>query len=79
MKDKRRVIKSCMQRLRNTFPLSVAEVGLHDSHSEAEIALVLVNSDGKLVNSILDKAEDFLDQLGDALLISFRYELLTGL
>jgi len=44
LKDKRRVVKSLIERLHQRYRVSIAETGFHDLHQRAEITLALVTS-----------------------------------
>lgn len=46
LKEKRTVVRSLKDRLRNKFNVSVAETGFQDVHDRAEITVALVASDG---------------------------------
>ncbi|MGA9174403.1 MAG: DUF503 domain-containing protein [Thermoactinomyces sp.] len=56
LKDKRRVIKSLQDKIRNKFNLSVAEVGKQDDRQLTEIAVVGVGSSNKVVEQELHQA-----------------------
>ncbi|MHB9035355.1 MAG: DUF503 domain-containing protein [Armatimonadota bacterium] len=60
LKDKRQVIKSLLDSIRNKFNASAAEVGHLDSHRRAEVAFVCVSNEQALVNRMLNK---ILDQI----------------
>ena len=46
LKDKRRVVKSLIDRVHQRYRLSVAETGFHDLHQRAEIAVAAVTTMG---------------------------------
>jgi uncharacterized protein YlxP (DUF503 family) len=54
LKDKRRVIKSIADRLRNDFPVAVAETDFQDTWNRAEIGIAAVGNDTRFLNSMLD-------------------------
>ena len=55
LKEKRQVVKAVIHRLRETFNVSVAEVGSNDIHQRAEIGVAAVGNDRGLMNAVLDK------------------------
>jgi uncharacterized protein YlxP (DUF503 family) len=55
LKDKRRVVKSVIARLRNEFNIAVAEVGQLDSHQTAMIAVVTVSGDKDYAHGLLTR------------------------
>lgn len=76
LKEKRSVVRSLKDRLRNTFNVSVAETGLQDVHGRAEISIALVATDGRFAESVLDKADLFVQDSGRALVVRVHRELL---
>jgi uncharacterized protein YlxP (DUF503 family) len=63
LKQKRGVVRSIIQRVRNRFNLSVAEVGGQDTWQRAEIGLGIVGSDETYVRRQLEKALAFIEDL----------------
>ncbi|MCK4276890.1 MAG: DUF503 domain-containing protein [Phycisphaerae bacterium] len=53
LKDKRRALKSFKDRLRNKHNVSVAEVNNQDNHRKAVLAIVMVGSERRYVESAL--------------------------
>ena len=53
LKDKRRVIKSVIDRVKNRFNVSIAEVGLQNAYQSAVISVVSVSSDQHHLNKVL--------------------------
>ncbi|MGD9503891.1 MAG: DUF503 domain-containing protein [Syntrophobacteraceae bacterium] len=76
LKDKRRVVKSLIEKSRNRFNVSVAEVADQDLHQRATIAVAVVSADGGLVNAILDKIIAYMDSLHLADLADHEIELI---
>ena len=65
LKDKRRLIKSLVQRARSRFPsLSLTEVDSLDLKNKATIGLGYVSNDASLVNSVLEKVVSFIESTG---------------
>ena len=64
LKEKRRIVKTVIARLRNSFNASVAEVADNDVHQRAVVGFALVGNDQGLINSKIDKmfnlAEEFV-------------------
>ena len=56
LKDKRRVVKSVIARLRNEYNVAVAEVDAHDQWQRAVIAIVTVSTDAGHAHGLLEKA-----------------------
>ena len=77
LKGKRKVVKSVIARLQNTFNASVAEIGANDSHQRAEIGLALVGNDRRRINSKLDKALNFVEALKMVEIIDSEMEIIN--
>ncbi len=77
LKGKRKVVKAIIQRIRNNFNVSVAEVGSNDIHQSAEIGFALVGNDRKVINSKIDKIFNLTDALGLAEVIDMDMEIIT--
>ncbi|RME81840.1 MAG: DUF503 domain-containing protein [Caldilineae bacterium] len=56
LKDKRRVVKSVLSRLRRDYNLAAAEVGAQDERTRALIALVTVCNESGYAHGLLEKA-----------------------
>lgn len=61
LKDKRQVIKSLLDTIRNKFNISAAEVGHLDSHRRAELAFACVSNEQQLVNTMLNKIMEHIE------------------
>ena len=69
------MVRSIRARLSSRFNVSVAETGLQDVHSLAELSIAVVASDGRLAESILDKADCLVESHAGALIIRVRREV----
>jgi len=68
LKEKRHVVKSLKDRLRNKFNVSVAEIDDQDIHNSAVIAAVTVSSSKQFAAQILESVEaESASQLGPML------------
>ncbi len=77
LKGKRKIVKSIVSRMRNSFNASVAEVGSNDIHQRAEIGFSLVGNDKSLINSKIDKIFNMIDGLGLAEIIDTEMEIIS--
>ena len=55
LKDKRAILRSLTARIRNKFPVSVAEVDAQDAHQSAVLAVACIAANCALADSILDQ------------------------
>jgi len=76
LKDKRRIVKSLIARIRNNFNVSIAEVGDYSLWKRAKIGIALLSSDTNYSNKVLDKILDFLKKERDFFIIEYRKEVL---
>ena len=58
LKDKRHVVESLKNRLRNKFNVAVAEIDFQDLWQRSAIAVVTVSSDRENAEKVLKGAED---------------------
>ena len=77
LKEKRGIIKRITARVRNTFPVSIAEIAENDQLRSAAIGFSVVGNDGAYVNSVLDKVLDFIEDLGLAETLDQHIELIS--
>ena len=76
LKGKRKIVKSIISRIRNTFNASVAEVGANDSYRQALIGVALVGNDKGVINSKVDKIFNLVDAMGLAEVIDTEMEII---
>lgn len=77
LKDKRQVLKSVIEKVRNRFNVSVAETGSNDLWQRAEIGIAAVGNDKAFVNSVLDRALNFIEGMHLAEVTDSGIELLN--
>jgi uncharacterized protein YlxP (DUF503 family) len=76
LKDKRQVVLSLKDRLREKFNLSVAEVDGQDLWQKAVLGLVCVANEGRHVNQILDQAQNLIRSNPAVEIVQSRIEML---
>jgi uncharacterized protein YlxP (DUF503 family) len=76
LKEKRMVLHSLKQRLRNSFNVAVTQIGDEDKWQKSTLAVVGVERDRKNMNSTLSKIIDFIDGFGNINLINHEMELM---
>ncbi|WP_300260517.1 DUF503 domain-containing protein [Clostridium sp.] len=72
LKEKRMVVKSIVQKLKNKFNVSVGEVGKQDIHQIIVIGISAVCGDQKQVDSTLENLIDFVEENTDAEIIDIE-------
>lgn len=78
LKDKRRVVKSLVERIHSRFRVSVAETGFHDLHQRAEIGIAIVGSDEREIEGLLDQIRAIFDGEPEAWVTSWEPETLEA-
>jgi uncharacterized protein YlxP (DUF503 family) len=76
LKDKRQVLLSLKDRLREKFNLSVAEVDGQDLWQKAVLGLACVANEGRYVNGLLDQALNLIRAVPAVEIVQSRIELL---
>lgn len=72
LKEKRMVVKSIVQRLKNKFNVSVGEVDEQDIHQIIVIGISAVCGDQKQVDSTLENLINFVEENTDAEIINIE-------
>jgi len=76
LKDKRMVVRSIRDRLRNTFHISANEVALHDVHQRARLAISFIADRHDSADSLLDRIQRFVESNANAVLAGWTSEKL---
>ena len=64
LKDKRKIVKSLIERLRSRFNASVSEVAAQDNKRLAVIGIAVVTNEGPFLQQQLDTIVNFIRQDG---------------
>jgi len=76
LKDKRQVIRSLLDRIRNRFNVSAAEVGENDSVRYAELAVAAVANARPFLDGMIGKVVDLIESEPRAVLLEQEVEFL---
>ena len=76
LKQKRGVVRSIVQRVRNHFNVSVAEIGGHDTWQRVVLGFAATGNDHRYVRGLLDRALVFVEDLHLAEVTGSDVELL---
>jgi len=76
LKDKRRVVKSLLDRVSGKFNAACAETGSLDLWNEAELAFVTVSNDRRHANSMLDTIRGYVEANAQAEVTEAEIELI---
>lgn len=76
LKDKRRVVKSLKQQVRNRYNCSVAETDYHDVWRRARLSLVVVSNESEHANTQLNEIFRFIESRLGANVAGCQIEML---
>ncbi len=76
LKEKRMVLRSLTERLKNKFNISVAEVENQDLHQSIVIGIACVTNEASHANSILQKVVDYVINNSEAEVMDTIMEIL---
>jgi uncharacterized protein YlxP (DUF503 family) len=76
LKDKRKVLLSLKDRLRDKFNVSVAEVGDQERWQKAVLGIACVANEGSYVNQVLDHALNLIRSVPNVEMVQSRIEML---
>jgi uncharacterized protein YlxP (DUF503 family) len=77
LKAKRSIVRKVLDRTANRFNVSVAEVGLQDTHRQAVLGFAVVSSDRRHANAMLDSIASFVEGAGEAVVMNRATELVS--
>jgi len=77
LKEKRSIIKRLTGRVREKFPVSIAEVGDLDVWQRSRIGFAVVGNDRAFVNEALDKIIDYIERLYLADVVDQQIEIIS--
>ena len=76
LKEKRHIIKSIIERLKNKFNASVAEVDLNDKWKNAVIGIACVSNETGHADSMMANIVNFVENDGRAFLADYSTEII---
>jgi len=77
LKDKRRVVKSLVERIHQRFRVSIAETDFHDLHQRAEIGLAVVANGEPELQRLLDEVRGMVDTVPEVFLTRWDPQILS--
>lgn len=77
LKGKRQVLKSIIGKVKNSFNVSIAEVGENDIWQRAVLGVAAVGNDRHFINSKMDKVTNLIEGLNMAEVISRDLEIMN--
>jgi uncharacterized protein YlxP (DUF503 family) len=78
LKDKRRVLKSLIDRIFQRYRVSIAETAFHDLHQRAEISIAAVTQREGEMQKLMEHIRDLLDSEPETYLTRWEPQLLEA-
>jgi uncharacterized protein YlxP (DUF503 family) len=79
LKDKRRVVKSLIDRVHQRYRVSIAETDLHDLHQRAEIAIAAVAAGGEMeMDRMMEEMRNLVESDPEVYLTHWDPQILEG-
>ena len=75
LKGKRKIVRSMVDKVRNKFNMSVAEVGSNDIWQKIELGISTIGNDRRHIDSSLNHVLRFLDSLCLAQIVDTEMEI----
>lgn len=80
LKDKRRALRSILERVKSRFNVSIAEVDHYDNWKMATLGITCVSNDTRHANKIISTLVQYVEVCrGDALMSDYQLEVLSGM
>ena len=76
LKSKRSVVKSIIEKSKNRFNISIAEVGENDKWQKSIIAFSTISNDQKIVEETIEKVINFFASYSEIEIIKIKREIL---
>jgi uncharacterized protein len=78
LKDKRRVVKSLVDKIHQRFRVSVAETDFHDLHQRAEISMAVVTNGEAEMDNLMEEVHRLVESQPEAFLTRWDPQILEG-
>lgn len=76
LKEKRMIVKSIIDKTKNKFNVSVAEIENQDVHRSVVIGFVCVTNETHHANSMIDNVLNYMEKITDAVVDDIVIEIL---
>lgn len=76
LKEKRRILKSLIERLKSRYNISIAEVGENDSWQIAEVGIAVVANKSVFADEVINKIVHFIDNFDSVEIIDIDIEMI---
>ncbi|MEM8861255.1 MAG: DUF503 domain-containing protein [Chloroflexota bacterium] len=74
LKEKRRILKSIISRLKNEFNIAIAEIDRNDVWQSAVIGVAAVGNDAGLLHAVMENVVAWIERKGDVYVAQYGIE-----
>ena len=75
LKDKRRVVRSLKDQIRNKFNVSIAEVAANEIYTLAVLGMASVSNEARYLEGQMSHLEEILEKISGGMLSWFEYTI----
>ncbi|NLM74572.1 MAG: DUF503 domain-containing protein [Clostridiaceae bacterium] len=76
LKDKRRIIRSLIEKIKNKFNAAVAEIGRMDSWNHSQLGISCLSNEAGHCDSMLNSVINFIESNGSYQVIDIQTEII---
>lgn len=76
LKDKRMILESLKDKLRNKFNIAISEIGEQDKWQISQLCVVSVNSDKRFLDTLISKIIEFVQEFPLIEIIDYQIEFI---
>lgn len=76
LKEKRMVVKSIIDKVKNKFNVSIAEVEDQDLHQSIVLGIACVSNDTRHADSTIQTVVNFIEENSEAVMLDVKVEML---
>jgi hypothetical protein len=78
LKDKRRVVRSIVEKALARWRVSIAETDFHDLHQRAQIGIAAVHASPAHLAELMERLRAQLDEVYEAQVVRWEWEMVEG-
>ncbi|HHV96090.1 MAG TPA: DUF503 domain-containing protein [Clostridiaceae bacterium] len=78
LKEKRKVVKSLISRIKSRYNASIAEVDSNDAWKSAVLGIACVTNEAAHADSMMSDIVNFIDRDGRAVLVDYSTEIINA-
>ena len=76
LKTKRSVVKSLKDKIKNQFPVSIAEIGDNNLWQRIDLAVAQINGTASVISRTFENLVEFIESYHDVAIVDYKIEML---